>query len=96
MLKHGVKISEGIIQIVSDTVIDNLVDKITKAEGKNIPAYVSFNTQKDEQVLVKVGIPAVSVEGVRKNLEAKKPDGVFLKSKTEQKKSGTNTSLKLK
>ncbi|VAX22681.1 Alpha-1,2-mannosidase [hydrothermal vent metagenome] len=49
---------------------DKLVDNITEAEGKNIKAYVSFNTTKDEEILVKVGISAVSVEGARMNLEA--------------------------
>ncbi len=48
---------------------DSLVDGIKKAEGQNIRAFVHFNTKKDEQVLVKVGISAVDVEGARKNLE---------------------------
>ncbi len=49
---------------------DKLIDNISEAEGNNIKAYVSFNTKKDEQILVKVGISAVSVSGAKKNLEA--------------------------
>ena len=36
-----------------------------------------FDTDKDEQVLVKVGISAVDMEGARKNLEAEIPDWNF-------------------
>ena len=42
--KHGIAID------------DNLVDGISEAEGKNIKAYVTFDTKKDEQIYVKVGI----------------------------------------
>ncbi len=33
---------------------NKLLDKVSEAEGKNIKAYVTFNTRKDEQILVKV------------------------------------------
>lgn len=36
-----------------------------------------FNTQKDEKVLVKVGISAVDIDGARKNLEAEIPGWDF-------------------
>ena len=49
---------------------DTLVDKITKVEGKNIKAFLSFTTTEKEQILVKVGISAVSVDGATKNLES--------------------------
>lgn len=49
---------------------DTLVDSITRAEGENIKAYVRYDTQEDEKILVKIGISAVSVEGAKKNLEA--------------------------
>ena len=64
---------------------DKLVDKITQAEGKNIKAYVTFNTNKDEQILVKVGISAVSVEGARKNLEAENSGWNFSEIKNRAK-----------
>ena len=49
---------------------DTLVNKVTTAEGKNIKGFVSFTTTAKEQILVKVGISAVSVDGARKNLES--------------------------
>ena len=56
---------------------DTLIDKITKAEGKNIKGFVSFSTKEKEQILVKVGISAVSADGARKNLESENGDWDF-------------------
>lgn len=39
-------------------------------KGKKIKAALRFYTQENEEVLVKVGISAVSIEGARRNLEA--------------------------
>ena len=64
---------------------DTLVDEISEAEGKNIKAFVSFNTKKDEQILVKVGISAVSVDGARKNLEAENSGWNFSEIKDKAK-----------
>ncbi len=47
------------------------------AEGKDIKAYVRFETKKDEVILVKVGISAVSIEGARKNLDEEIQDWNF-------------------
>lgn len=49
---------------------DKLVDGIQKAEGKNIRAFVQFQTKEKEEILVKIGISAVDIDGARKNLEA--------------------------
>ncbi len=62
---------------------DKLVDNISEAEGENIKAYVSFDTKKNEQILIKVGISAVSVDGARKNLEAENTGWSFSKIKTK-------------
>ena len=64
---------------------DSVVDKITNAEGKNIKAYLCFNTRVKEQILVKVGISAVSVEGAMKNLEAENPGWDFAQIKEKAK-----------
>jgi len=64
---------------------DTLVDKITAAEGKNIKAFVSFNTKQGEQILVKVGISAVSAEGARNNLETENSGWNFSEIKNEAK-----------
>ncbi|UCF04157.1 MAG: GH92 family glycosyl hydrolase [bacterium] len=47
------------------------------ASGRNVKAFLSFATGMDEQVLVKVGISAVDIEGARKNLEAEIPGWDF-------------------
>jgi predicted alpha-1,2-mannosidase len=58
--------------------IDDVVsDGLNRAEGKNIKAYVGFNTEKDEVVEVKVGLSAVDAEGAYKNLKAESPDWNF-------------------
>ncbi len=49
---------------------DTLMEGISNADGKNIRAFFSFDTKENEQVLVKIGISAVDVEGAKKNLEA--------------------------
>ncbi len=64
-----------------------LNDKISITEkeikGKNVKGFVRFNTSENEEVLVKVGISAVSIEGAKKNLLAEIPDWDFNKTKNE-------------
>ncbi len=56
---------------------DTIRKELTDAEGKNIKAVVNYQTVKNEAILVKVGISAVSAEGARKNLDAEIPDWDF-------------------
>jgi predicted alpha-1,2-mannosidase len=51
--------------------------------GTRLKAYVSFATSRDEEVLVKVGISAVSIEGARRNLEAEIPHWDFQRTRAE-------------
>ncbi len=60
---------------------DSLVDGLNDARGKSVKAYFRFNTGNDEQILVKVGISPVSVEGAKQNLEAENPEWDFEKVK---------------
>lgn len=46
-----------------------------EALGKSVKAYVSFKTSENEQVLVKVGISAINIEGAWNNLETENPSG---------------------
>lgn len=46
-------------------------------KGKNIGAFVVFNTMEDERILIKVGISYTSLEGARKNLNAEIPNWDF-------------------
>jgi predicted alpha-1,2-mannosidase len=58
---------------------DTLIDGINRAEGQNIRAFFQFNTKGNEQVMVKIGISAVDVDGARKNLEKENPAWDFEK-----------------
>lgn len=65
-------------EIYTDTLVDN--------KGKIQPickALLDFNTEADEQVLVKVGISAVDVEGAKNNVETEIPDWNFDKVRKE-------------
>jgi predicted alpha-1,2-mannosidase len=66
---------------------DTLVDGITHAEGENIKAFVRYRTQKDEKILVKIGISAVSVEGAKMNLEAENQGWDFQDIQNQAKKA---------
>ncbi len=46
-------------------------------QGQAIKGHVSFTTKRGEEIEVKVGVSAVSVEGARKNLDAEIPDWNF-------------------
>ncbi len=57
---------------------------LNEMSGKNgIGAFVNFSTSEGEQVLIKVGISFVSIEGAKKNLEAEVPHWDFDKIKTQ-------------
>ena len=64
---------------VNDSVIPNLEE----TRGKNIKAVFDFGRLKNPELLVKVGISAVSAEGARKNLEAELPDWDFNRVRTQ-------------
>lgn len=49
----------------------------SEAKGDDIQVYVKYSTARDEKVLVKVGISAVSIEGARQNLLAEIPGWNF-------------------
>ena len=57
-----------------------VTDSITMDNGKRLPVckvLLHFNTTKDEQVLVKVGVSAVDIAGARKNVESEMPGWDF-------------------
>ena len=57
-----------------------VTDSSTMDNGKRLPVckvLLHFNTTKDEQVLVKVGISAVDIAGARKNVESEIPGWDF-------------------
>ena len=61
-------------------------DTLTDAKGRTQPrckVLLKFKTEKDEPVMVKVGISAVDTEGAKKNLEAEIPAWDFDKVRNE-------------
>ncbi|MCK9617463.1 MAG: GH92 family glycosyl hydrolase [Lentimicrobiaceae bacterium] len=56
---------------------DQLNSYLNETNGKNVKASVSFITNKGEQILVKVGISAVSMENARLNMEKEIPGWNF-------------------
>ncbi len=62
----------------------------TEVRGRSVKAHFSFTTKKKEEILVKVGLSAVNVEGARKNLNAEIPHWRFEKTKLEAEKAWQN------
>ncbi|MBN1384482.1 MAG: GH92 family glycosyl hydrolase [Elusimicrobia bacterium] len=64
--------------------------------GKHLVGIVDYSTQKDEIILMKVGISFVSIEGARKNLEAEIPDWDFERVRNEAKESWNERLKKIR
>jgi predicted alpha-1,2-mannosidase len=56
---------------------NTLMEGARTGDGNVLKAYVSFDTEDGDILLIKTGISAVSVEGARKNLEAEQPGWQF-------------------
>ena len=56
-------------------------------KGKQVKTFLRFKTSANEQILVKVAVSPVSIEGARKNLEAEIPDWNFEKVRSDAKKA---------
>jgi len=56
---------------------DTVKPELKEAKSKNIKAGIDFGTLNNKQLLVKVGISAVSCEGARQNLETEIPHWDF-------------------
>jgi predicted alpha-1,2-mannosidase len=66
---------------------DTLLANSGEAAGKNIKAYFSFDTKNKKEVLVKVALSRVDLEGAGKNLAAEIPDWDFEKIRKMAKES---------
>ena len=64
--------------------------------GKNIGAFVTFRTSANEQILVKVGISYVSLDGARKNLSTEISDWNFDRVKNEAKETWNKEISRIK
>lgn len=66
---------------------DNIHNDLEEISGKDgVGAFVNFDTEEGEQILVKVGISFVSIEGAKKNLNAELPHWDFEKVVKQAKK----------
>jgi len=73
--------------VSSGAAVDDKLNGLQEAQGKNVKAYVRYSTNKNEVIIVKVGISAVSLEGARKNLEQEVPGFDFEKVKSDAEKA---------
>lgn len=67
--------------------LDSLIVDGNEFKGNNIKAALLFDTKENEEILVKVGISAVSIEGAKKNLEAEIAHWNFNQVKKEAKET---------
>ncbi len=68
----------------------NSVDAAGRISGKDVKAWVRFDTDDDEDVLVKVGISAVNAEGAKNNREKEIPHWDFEKIATQAREAWNN------
>ncbi|MCG6191517.1 GH92 family glycosyl hydrolase, partial [Maribellus maritimus] len=67
---------------------ENIYHDLNEISGdKGVGAFVNYSTTQNEQVLLKVGISFVSIEGARKNLEAEIPHWDFDRVREEAKEA---------
>ncbi|MEA3444611.1 MAG: GH92 family glycosyl hydrolase [Bacteroidota bacterium] len=65
---------------------DKFIVAETKADGQNIKAVINFNVDMAEEILIKVAVSSVSINGARKNLEAENPGWDFYAVKKQAEK----------
>ena len=68
-----------------DDIAEMRIDEGYSMKGENLRSTFQFDTKPNEQVLVKVAISPVSIEGARKNLEAEIKDWNFEKVRSDAK-----------
>ncbi|NOU46592.1 MAG: glycoside hydrolase family 92 protein [Bacteroidales bacterium] len=70
--------------------------QLQKATGKNLIAWTDFDTKTNEQIMVKVGISAVDIEGAKNNLAVELPNWKFDKKRKAAKEAWNNELGKIK
>lgn len=66
---------------------DSLMTGETEATGSNIKAAIQFQTIQKEEILVRVGLSSVSIDGALKNLKAENPGWNFSAVKEQASKT---------
>ncbi len=64
--------------------------------GEKIGAFVNYKTGKDEEIVIKVALSYVSIEGARMNLEAESGNGGFDRVRREAAKTWNNELSRIK
>lgn len=91
--KRDEVISEPYLKAVSET---EIINNQTYIEGKHLGFYSEFNTKKDEQVTLKVGISFVDLRGAEKNFNAEVGDNDFDTVRREAKERWNNELSRVK
>ena len=77
------------VELMLDDILQEGQDEI---KGKNVKAVINYQTAQREEIMVKVGISAVSFNGARKNMETEIPDWNF-KAIVKKSKDAWNKEL---
>lgn len=72
--KREVVTSDAYRELVSNANIEN---GVTEIKGKHLGFFTNFASQENEEVILKVGISFMDIEGARQNLEKEIPDWDF-------------------
>lgn len=75
---------------------DSTIRQEAEQEGTDVGALMTFETTKDEEILVKVGISFIDMEQARRNLEAEIPAWDFEKVKNDGRKIWNDVLGKIK
>lgn len=74
---------------------NDIATDLLSVNDKRLKASFEFDTHKEEQILVKVGISAVSIESARENLKAEIPHWDFNRTKKDAEKLWNNELSKI-
>ena len=66
--------SERYQEVVANAIVN---ENVTREKGKHLGFYTNFPTDENEQVIIKVGISFVGMEGAKQNLEQEIRDWDF-------------------
>jgi putative alpha-1,2-mannosidase len=83
IIYFAIEFSKPIFSFVSDSGLKDFQQTLESQKPEIIA--LPFKTSQNEQILVKVGISAVSIEGARKNLQAELPHWNFEKVRNDAK-----------
>ena len=75
---------------------DSVKSKQAEQSGARVGAVVSFSTQQDEEIFVKIGVSFIDMEQAKKSLEIEIPEWNFEKVKTDARKIWNDALSKIR